>query len=934
MKNPTFFKRRHLATAIGSALLPALAAQSVFAQQLEEVVVTATKRAESTQDIAVSVTALTEDTLEQFGISNFEDYLIQLPGVTAGGSGPGQNTIYIRGIASTTPNLTTAGVAGLAPNVALYLDEQPLSQPGRNLDVYAADLNRVEVLKGPQGTLFGASSQAGNVRLITNKPDFSEAYGKIKADVSYTEEGEESTRFEAMYNLPVSDSVALRAVIYRDDQGGWVDNVAGTISAAESARFRDAGYVRTNGVPVSARRAGLNSATYINSLPSEVAYTSARIPFDPNDPNSLVEFREANNEDLVEKDFNDTLYTGARIAARIEVNEDWSVLLGAMTQELESDGTFTADPTLGTDSPSIQRYSPDNLEDSFNNFNWTVEGRIGELDIVYTGAYTERETDQIVDYTDYMFVGQYIPYYICDASVSYPEYNYYQEGAPLNQSFGTCYEPDLYALSYSETEVTTHELRFSTDQSADMRLTAGAFYSDLQLDERVDFSYPSVNKINFFDFYDGSVTDAVPNFPFPGSVITEEGPYPSDTVFRNDVRRSDEQYGIFGELSYDFNEQFSATVGARYYDVRVDLEGGANATFCNPFFANDQNAFGTNITDLYDGDGSLRFVGDCSAGSQLRLESGITADEAYALFEAADPYSVDRGKYVNGPNAISRAEVEGFVRAIDAPDEAKTSGTIVKFTLNYTPSDDVLWYLTYSEGYRPGLLNRPGGAAGPGTYSVPFELSSDDVTNYELGWKADLMNGTLRFNGSAFFVEVEQLQTTIFDPSIVNLFFSDNAANAEVMGVEGELTWLPQALPGLIVGASFSLLDTEITEVLTPTDDVRKGDSLAFAPEQQFNANARYAWGLSSDLDAHVMANIAYSAESYSDIITINRDRIQSWTMMGVSAGISHQDWDATLYVDNLTDERAELSRNYVNDRPRATYARPRTMGLRLSYKF
>ena len=130
---------------------------------IEEVVVTATKRAESTQDIPVAVEALTSDSLEDFGITNFEDYLIQLPGVTAGGSGPGQNTIYIRGIASTTPNLTTAGVAGIAPNVALYLDEQPLAQPGRNLDVYAADLSRVEVLKGPQGTLFGASSQAGTL---------------------------------------------------------------------------------------------------------------------------------------------------------------------------------------------------------------------------------------------------------------------------------------------------------------------------------------------------------------------------------------------------------------------------------------------------------------------------------------------------------------------------------------------------------------------------------------------------------------------------------------------------------------------------------------------------------------------------------------------------------------------------------------------------
>ena len=153
MSHPHRFQRTPLAAALGVALLP-LVASPVHAQ-LEEVVVTATKRAQSTQDISVTVSALTGDTLEDFGVSNFEDYLIQLPGVTAGGSGPGQNTIYIRGVASTTPNLTTAGVAGIAPNVALYLDEQPLSQPGRNLDVYAADLNRVEVLKGPQGPNMG-----------------------------------------------------------------------------------------------------------------------------------------------------------------------------------------------------------------------------------------------------------------------------------------------------------------------------------------------------------------------------------------------------------------------------------------------------------------------------------------------------------------------------------------------------------------------------------------------------------------------------------------------------------------------------------------------------------------------------------------------------------------------------------------------------------
>ncbi len=223
------------------------------------IIVTATKRESDLQDVAVSVQALGEEGLEELNIDTFEDYLEQLPTVTAGGSGPGQNTIYIRGLASTTPNLTTAGVAGLAPNVAMYLDEQPLAQPGRNLDVYAADLARIEVLSGPQGTLFGASSQAGVVRLITNKPSLAGFDASADAGVSFTEGGATSYKTEVMLNVPVTNTLAVRGVAYLDKQGGYIDNVAGRRDASESARFRPEGTVRSNGVPVSPLRAGFQS---------------------------------------------------------------------------------------------------------------------------------------------------------------------------------------------------------------------------------------------------------------------------------------------------------------------------------------------------------------------------------------------------------------------------------------------------------------------------------------------------------------------------------------------------------------------------------------------------------------------------------------------------------------------------------------------------
>lgn len=294
------YRKKALVAAVSVALGLSGPASAV----IEEVVVTATKRESSTQDIPVAVSVLDEKSMSELGVTNFEDYMLQLPGVTAGGSGPGQNTIYIRGVASSTPALTTSGVAGLAPNVALYLDEQPLSQPGRNLDVYAADLSRVEVLSGPQGTLFGASSQAGTVRLITNKPDPSYSGGKIKVGTAFTKDGDMSSNVEAVFNTPVNDSLTIRGVVYHDDQGGYVDNVRGTQNLRESGRFRTADTVRLNGLAVGSR-AGKQA----------------------NSDLSGVTFLDADNSAIVEENFNDVTYSGGRITGSWEMESGWKFTL-------------------------------------------------------------------------------------------------------------------------------------------------------------------------------------------------------------------------------------------------------------------------------------------------------------------------------------------------------------------------------------------------------------------------------------------------------------------------------------------------------------------------------------------------------------------------------------------------------------------------------
>ena len=846
-------------TAISAAVAAALTGYSALAQgqeggrELEEVVVTATRVELSLQDVPVAVSALGPGEIGELGITNFADYSLQLPSVTAGGSGPGQNTIYIRGVASTTPNLTVAGVAGLSPNVAFYLDEQPLAHPGRNLDVYAADLARIEVLSGPQGTLFGASSQAGNVRLITNKPDLTEFYGNAKLGANTISGGDGGSSLEVVLNVPVSDSFGLRGVVYNDSKGGWIDNVADTRDASHSARFRPEGTVRKNGVPVASHRAGFQAGSDLSG----------------------VNFVQADNSNVADENINGVTYTGARISAQWDIRDNWDVLVSHTTQDTEADGVFFADPDVG--DLEITRFVDEGIEDTFDNTSWTLTSRLDALQVIYTGAFTDRQSDQIVDYSDYLFVGQYLPYYICDGSVTYPGM-----AAPS----GTCNEPRMFVDSLNALEVQTHEIRFTTDQSNRWRLQGGVFSSELELIEVNDFTYPgSVNAIGF-----NGESGWGPNYPLTNTSVsglvgnagegyyTYPGPFPEGVIFRNDIRRSDNQVGVFGELGIDLSEQFSLTFGARNYEIEVDLEGSANSSFYNFGQTADAQAFGTNI--------SRQFAPDSTVAG--------------------------------------------------APDKAVADGTILKATLDWRPAPAHLYYVTLSEGFRPGLLNRPGGRAsadGSG-FTVPFVLQTDEVVNLEVGMKADFGNA-FRLNAALFNIDIANLQTTIFDTSIVNLFFSDNAADAKVSGLEADFTWLPEWSDGLTIAGAVSFLNSEITNKLTPTNDVRVGDELAFAPSNQGNLRARYEWNLQANgWTAHVMPMISWSADSYSDIITINRDLINGWTMLGLTAGVANDDWSVTFFASNLTDERAEVSRSFVFDTRHVTYAQPRTFGVRASVNF
>src|SRR5271170_870724 len=275
---------------------------------IQEITVTAQRRTENMQDVPITIQALTAETLTQLNVTTFDDFVRYLPNVTQASNGPGQGIIFMRGLSAEAGGAggggeQGSGTTGQFPNVAVYLDDQSVSLPARNLDIYAADIERIEVLEGPQGTLFGSGAEAGVLRYITNKPKLDVTEGNVNAGYATTAHGDPSSNVQAVLNLPlIADTLAVRGVIYSEKRGGYINNVPGT-------------FVRASSDP---------SIHY--------AYAGGQVP-----ANSVV----INNSNQVANDINPVTYAGIRVQSLYRFSADWSVLVAQSYQDIDASGVFT-----------------------------------------------------------------------------------------------------------------------------------------------------------------------------------------------------------------------------------------------------------------------------------------------------------------------------------------------------------------------------------------------------------------------------------------------------------------------------------------------------------------------------------------------------------------------------------------------------------------
>jgi iron complex outermembrane recepter protein len=478
---------------LASALLGS--AGAAFAQQappvatepqgLEEIVVTAQKRSENLQDVPISVEALDAKRLEDLHITDFDSFAKYLPSVSFQTIGPSQAQIYFRGVTNGSDGLRV----GSQPMVGVYVDEQPVTAIDSALDIHVYDMERIEALAGPQGTLFGASSLAGTVRYITNKPDTSGTYAGYDLSAINVDHGGNGEKAEAYVNFALTDNAAIRLVGFSERDPGYINNVAGPVEV-----YPTSGVVRDN------------------------------TPYRKND-------------------YNNVGTEGGRAGLKIDLDDRWTILPTLMYQKQGANGSFAYEQPLGY--LNVATYEPMRNDDQWYQAALTIQGKISNLDLTYSGAYMRRTIQSVVDYSDYSFAYD-------TAYANNPSYF----GDLFENNAGQLISPAQKLVSYDLLSYHTHELRLASQKDAPLRFVLGLFY-EVQGDD---------------DIYRYDVAGLADSL----SITGQPGVHYMQGITRRDVDRA-----VFTDLTYDLTSSLALTGGIRVFDYDSTAVGffGFNSNY-------------------------------------------------------------------------------------------------------------------------------------------------------------------------------------------------------------------------------------------------------------------------------------------------------------------------------------------------------------------
>ena len=809
-----------------------------------EIVVTAQKREENLQDVPVSIQAIGTKRLDQLNISNFEDFTKQLPSVSYQTAQPGLTVVYMRGVATGGDG----NHSGSLPSVGTYLDEQPVTTIGGTLDVHIYDIARIESLAGPQGTLYGASSEAGTIRLITNKPELGVTSGRFDAEVNNVAHGGIGGKLDAMFNLPITEHSALRVTAFTQHDAGYIDNIPA-------------------------------SRTYY--------------VFDPDVPDVTV-----NNSRVVKKNFNDQTVYGGRAALKVDLDDNWTITPTVFHQNLKANGAFAYDPKLG--DLKIDRLFKEVRKDKFTQGALTIEGKLANFDVTYAGAYLDRKTFTTSDYSDYAdaYEKLYADYNPDYAGLAYFYYN---------DAAGNYIDPRQHIVATDHFKKLSQELRIASPADQPFRVIAGAFYQRqtnlIHQDYKIDNLAPDLS-VNGF----------------------------AGTLWLTQQKRIDKDYALFGEATYDVSDKLSLTAGGRLFRYDNSLIG---------FFGFGRNPNDSFSAKPYNGAGSSRTgVAQCFTTSGERLftrdpDTYSSSLQLIAPIVGGSPCT-NLGEYVDGKVVPKRAKGSGFTHRLNA---------------QYKANEDVMFYATWSRGFRPGGINRRGTVA-------PY--APDYLNNFELGWKTTLLNGAVRWNGAVYHQVWKKFQFSFLG---ANSFTEiHNGSDANINGIESDLNYVgggwtinaAAAYTSAKTAGTICSVDGDVPPCAAGYVSAPKGTRLPITPRIKASATARYAWPVSfTDARAHVQAGVAYQGSAPATLRTqielvptgtgsfVNPrsflGNIRSAALFDLAAGLDWRRYNVELYVQNLLDKRNDLTRYTACSSCTRTLivpGSPRTIGLRFGTKF
>jgi len=828
------FKRLPLTAAIYLAVASTAFAQDAVpaaepvppanrAATLDTITVTAQKRSENLQQVPISIQVLGTEKLEQLNVSDFEDYVKFLPSVSYQTFGPGFSQIYMRGVSSGGDG----NHSGPLPSVGMYLDEQPVTTIQGPLDIHVYDVARVEVLAGPQGTLYGASSQAGTIRVITNKPDPSGFEAGYSLEANSVSHGGLGHVAEGFVNIPLGEKAAIRLVGWNQHDSGYIDNRPG--DRQFPIRVEDPG--DPDAVPP--------------------------IPAVPPSWGGVVSNRNCTSTALLlctgraEDNYNDVDTTGARLALKVNLNDNWTISPTVMGQTATANGTFAFDENIG--DLALSHAYRERSEDKWVQAALTVEGKIGNFDVTYAFAHLKRDDEVDSDYSDYSFWYDTL----------------YAYGGSIYNDNGDLINPSQYIQGKDGYKKTSHELRISSPQDNRFRFIGGLFWQTQRHDIQQDY------------IIDGLATDSsVPGWP--------------GTLWLTKQIREDHDEAVFGEFSFDFTDQLTATAGFRSFRVDNTLKGF--------------HGFASYIVDDPD-----------------------NPTDAFC----ADPST----PFMNAP-------------CVNIDKSVKEHDTIGKFNVTYKLSDTKLLYATWSEGYRPGGNNRRGSLPPyVSDYLTNYELGwkttwldnslSFNGSLFRQEWE-DFQFAILGANGlteikNANQAQIDGLEMELNWAATYNLNISGGAAFYDAK--------LTENFCGFTDDAGNPVTDC-------PDPEAPDGTRLPVTPKFKGNLTARYTFNLGG-FEAYVQGAAVHVGQRTSDLRIAEREILgdmPSYTTADFSAGIAKDNWSLDLFVSNAFDERPVISRfaqcaesvcgapgvvpEYPNGQIYTVTSPPRTIGLRFSQKF